>query len=119
MSAFDEAFVLDLRIQFCGEADQTLQTLENLLIQIERQPDPQKLIEMKRSLHNFKGSSRAVGFANLSKLAHELETWCEDGSMASRVDRVLPLLDAVKAAMNAFLESKDASGLIDFVWDLA
>ena len=35
------------------------------------------LVEIKRNLHTLKGSSRMVNQAELSTLAHELESLCE------------------------------------------
>lgn len=60
--------------KFREEAEERLQRVNELYIGLEGSPDDHSRIEeLLREAHTLKGSSRMVGFANISKLAHKLE----------------------------------------------
>ncbi len=60
---------------FCEEAWESLQTSENLLIELENNPTSKDLInELFRAVHTVKGGSRLIEVKKIEKLSHELET---------------------------------------------
>jgi two-component system chemotaxis sensor kinase CheA len=68
-------FLAELQQTFFAEADQILEELEASLMQLEGSGfDESTINKVFRLAHNFKGSSRSVGFQNLAGLAHK----CED-----------------------------------------
>lgn len=60
---------------FCEEVWESIQTSENLLIELENSPDSKDLInELFRAVHTVKGGSRLLEIKKIEKLSHELET---------------------------------------------
>ena len=60
---------------FCEEAWESLQVSENLLIELENNPDSSELInELFRAVHTVKGGSRLIEIKKIESLSHELET---------------------------------------------
>lgn len=60
---------------FCEEVWESLQTSENLLIELENSPESKDLInELFRAVHTVKGGSRLLEIKKIEKLSHELET---------------------------------------------
>ena len=60
---------------FCEEAWESLQSSENLLIELENSPESKDLInELFRAVHTVKGGSRLLEIKKIEKLSHELET---------------------------------------------
>jgi two-component system chemotaxis sensor kinase CheA len=71
MSAeLDMSQYLDLFLQ---EADEQIEVLEQETLKLERDPSPARLNAVFRAAHTLKGSSRAMGFANLADLTHVME----------------------------------------------
>lgn len=66
---------LGLISDFCEEAWESLQTSENLLIELENNPNSTELInELFRAVHTVKGGSRLIEIRKIEALSHELET---------------------------------------------
>jgi two-component system chemotaxis sensor kinase CheA len=64
----------ELQEVFFGEADQLLEDLESSLMKLESSGFNDELVnKIFRLAHNFKGSSRSVGFTTLADLAHKAE----------------------------------------------
>jgi len=60
---------------FCEEVWESLQTSENILIELENSPESKDLInELFRAVHTVKGGSRLLEIKKIEKLSHELET---------------------------------------------
>ena len=60
---------------FCEEAWESLQTSENLLIELENDPDSIDAINaLFRAVHTIKGGSRLIEIKKIEVLSHELET---------------------------------------------
>ncbi len=71
-----DSFEQELKQGFLEEAAQMLQEAEQHFLEIESNPEAPGLIEqIFRTAHNFKGSSRAVGFDDLGLFTHELESF--------------------------------------------
>lgn len=62
---------LDLFLQ---EAEEQLELLERELVRLESDPTPERLQAIFRSAHTIKGSSGAMGFAQIAELTHEMES---------------------------------------------
>src|SRR5690606_3043555 len=73
-----DALMKELVQMFAVEAADHLQTLNQTLLALEKQPDsPQKqdyLNAAFRAAHSLKGSARAVELADIERIAHEAET---------------------------------------------
>ena len=64
-----------LRATFLEEAVDTLETLEHAFLALENDRRNTQLIDqIFRSAHNLKGSSKAVGFAEIGAFTHDLES---------------------------------------------
>lgn len=60
---------------FCEEAWDSLQTSENLLVELENNPNSKELInELFRAVHTVKGGARLIEVKKIELLSHELET---------------------------------------------
>jgi two-component system chemotaxis sensor kinase CheA len=94
-------FLAELQQTFFAEADQILEELEASLMQLEGSGfDEATINKVFRLAHNFKGSSRSVGFQDLAGLAHK----CED-LLSKLKSRQLEISQAITSVL---LQSADA-----------
>jgi len=64
---------------FLAEVDELLQRVEEALVDLERQPDDQALLqEIFRAAHTIKGSSATIGHIRMAALTHAMETRLDD-----------------------------------------
>src|ERR671934_2987217 len=96
LSADDQAL-------FLAEVDELLQRVEEALVDLERAPDDQGLLqEIFRAAHTIKGSSATIGHTRLANLTHAMETRLDDvrkGTAAVEpqlIDALLKALDVMK-----------------------
>ncbi len=69
----------DIKNLFKQESEKHLEKSDNLIIELEKQPDNIEIIkEIKREIHTLKGSSRMIGLNNISKVAHQIENIFEN-----------------------------------------
>ena len=74
MSFFSEDRASELKELFFESAQELLQTLNEEALALEKRPgDTETVRSVRRTVHTLKGDSAACGYAELSKLAHELE----------------------------------------------
>lgn len=70
----NDEFIKNLQDGFLVEADELIDQAEALCLNIERSNgDTSSFDQIKRVFHNFKGSSKAVGFDDLANFSHHLE----------------------------------------------
>lgn len=70
----NDEFIKNLQDGFLVEADELVDQAEALCLNIERSKgDAGSFDQIKRVFHNFKGSSKAVGFDELANFSHHLE----------------------------------------------
>ena len=70
----DQSISEQIQKEFLAECDEVICTIENLLIEIEQDPQNSQLhTELFRYVHTLKGSGAAAGFASLSEFTHHLE----------------------------------------------
>ncbi|GAB4117796.1 MAG: chemotaxis protein CheA [Fimbriimonadaceae bacterium] len=58
---------------FLQEADEQIEILEQETLKLEEDPTSERLQIIFRAAHTLKGSSRAMGFAGMAELTHEME----------------------------------------------
>jgi two-component system, chemotaxis family, sensor kinase CheA len=96
MNALD---MQEFQALFAQEAEIRLATLAQLMLQLEHEGGDEALIgSIFREVHTLKGSAAVVGFDNVSRVAHLLESGLEDlrsGRCAVTPDLVDGLLTAV------------------------
>ena len=64
----------EMKRQFSAEVAEHLNTFEQMLLALERQPnDPEAIRVAFRAVHSVKGSSDYVGIRDINALSHELE----------------------------------------------
>jgi two-component system, chemotaxis family, sensor kinase CheA len=64
---------------FLAEIDEILQRFEEALVDLERVPDDQELLqEIFRSAHTIKGNSATIGHSRMAALTHAMETRLDD-----------------------------------------
>jgi two-component system, chemotaxis family, sensor kinase CheA len=100
---------------FLDEAQEQVQTLDEGIIRLEKEPDnPELLQEIFRAAHSLKSSSAAMGFTNMSRLTHAaesvLDTLRSGAACATSVmiDSLLAAVDALKS-----METSIRNGLSD------
>lgn len=70
-----DSFELELKGSFLEEASQLLDDAEQYFLALEKSHDDRVVIEsIFRLAHNFKGSSRAVGFGEMADFSHQMES---------------------------------------------
>jgi two-component system chemotaxis sensor kinase CheA len=73
-----EAISLKYKEAFINESRELLNSLNQLLIQLENNPNNTAIInDTFRYLHNIKGMAATMGFEKITKLSHELESIME------------------------------------------
>jgi two-component system chemotaxis sensor kinase CheA len=71
-----DSFELELKQGFLEEASQLLEDTEQYFLALESRHDDKSVIEsIFRLAHNFKGSSRAVGFGEMADFSHTFESF--------------------------------------------
>jgi two-component system chemotaxis sensor kinase CheA len=74
VSQFSDERAAELKELFFESAQELLQSLNDETLKLEKQPgDLETVRTIRRIVHTLKGDSAAVGFHELSELAHELE----------------------------------------------
>ncbi len=74
MTFFSDDRIAELREFFFESAQELLQALNEQGLELEKRPsDPEALRSVRRTVHTLKGDSAAVGYRELSELAHQLE----------------------------------------------
>ncbi len=74
MSQFSDERGAELRELFFETAQELLQSLNDQAMKLEKHPgDAETIRDIRRVVHTLKGDAAAVGFRELSELAHELE----------------------------------------------
>ncbi len=88
---------------FKQETLERIKNVENLLLKIsEREKDENILSEIKREMHTINGSSRIIGFKNISEIAHLFEDIFKDSEkikqipLKSLIDSTLKSLSIIK-----------------------
>ncbi len=88
---------------FLAEVDELLQRVEESLVDLERQPDDQALLqEIFRAAHTIKGSSATIGHTRMAALTHAMETRLDDVRKgvapvtAELIEALLKALDVLK-----------------------
>jgi len=93
---------------FLKEADEHIVSLQNRLLNLEKEPDNKVLIhDLLRNAHTLKGSARMLGFEDISVIAHKMEDLLkemEDGERqvdGAVVDLLLQGTDAINRMTDA------------------
>jgi two-component system chemotaxis sensor kinase CheA len=88
---------------FLAEVDELLQRVEEALVDLERSPEDNGLVnEIFRAAHTIKGNSATIGHTRLANLTHAMETRLDDvrkGTAAVEpqlIDALLKALDVMK-----------------------
>src|SRR4051795_9854299 len=88
---------------FLAEVDELLQRVEEALVDLERQPDDQVLLQdIFRAAHTIKGSSATIGHTRMAALTHAMETRLDDVRKgvapvtAGLIEALLKALDVLK-----------------------
>lgn len=108
-----------LRGSYVQEADEALEAAEQVLLALDRNREDdagEDLAEAFRALHSLKGNSGFLGFADMERLTHRMETALSamrEGVInvsPGKVGLLLKMLDVLKAAVAEI--SQGASGEI-------
>lgn len=88
---------------FLAEVDELLQRVEESLVDLERAPDDQGLLnEIFRAAHTIKGSSATIGHTRMAALTHAMETRLDDVRKGAAsvtpqlIEALLKALDVLK-----------------------
>ena len=115
-----DEFELELKNGFLEEATQLQSEVEQCFLSLEANPNDQTILEkIFRLAHNIKGSSKAVGFAELGAFTHEFESFIlklKNGEikidhravdlLLAGNDHLRQYFDALRADLNATLDSR-------------
>jgi chemotaxis protein histidine kinase CheA len=115
MSMSDDEFLESLRQDFVTESQDLLENAESHLLDMEKDKNPQHLIEVNRSLHSLKGSARAVGYTDYADLVHNLESNIsasplKQKDMTAFMSTSLRCIDMLRQ-LTEFHANKDSAGV--------
>jgi two-component system, chemotaxis family, sensor kinase CheA len=105
MTQFPDERGAELRELFFESAQELMQSLNDEALKLEKQPGDGEIVRtLRRIVHTLKGDSAAVGFQELSEVAHEfedalaLETAAAHGSLAEIAFAAADMFSAMLAA---------------------
>jgi two-component system, chemotaxis family, sensor kinase CheA len=105
MSHFSDERALELKELFFETALELLQSLNEETLKLEKKPgDVETVRTIRRIVHTLKGDSAAVGFQELSELAHELEDALAmetDGAPTALAEVAFATADTFTAMLNS------------------
>ena len=105
MSHFSDERALELKELFFETALELLQSLNEETLKLEKTPgDVETVRTIRRIVHTLKGDSAAVGFQELSELAHELEDALAmetDGAPTALAEVAFATADTFTAMLNS------------------
>ncbi len=114
MSFFSDDRAAELRELFFESAEELLQQLNELGLQLEKSPsDAETIRGVRRVVHTLKGDSAACGFRELSGLAHELEDALNPQNAAEMqyavVDVIFTAADTFREMLGAYSKNVQPS----------
>ncbi len=93
---------------FLQEAEEQLQLLDEAIVQMEQAGnDSQLLQEIFRAAHTIKGSSAMIGYAQMTELAHVMESLLDKVSKGTLAVST-PIVDALLHSVDLLREMKDS-----------
>ncbi len=93
---------------FLDEADEQVDTLDQSLLRLEKEPGDQDLLQaIFRAAHSLKSASAAMGFANMSRLTHAAENLL-DGFRSQAMHPDTAVIDVLLAAVDALRTMKES-----------
>lgn len=109
----------DILEDFLTEAEEQLNTLENMMVEVEGNPDSESLNELYRAMHTLKGG---FGFCNLhrcTELTHGAEDLLDvlredvpENVPASWMDLLLAAIDVIRVILSALQTAVEESKTI-------
>ena len=105
MSQFPDERAAELKELFFESALELLQSLNEETLKLEKEPGDLEIVRtIRRIVHTLKGDSAAVGYSELSELAHELEDALalEDGAPAVLAEVAFAAADAFSAMLCSY-----------------
>ncbi|WP_234340158.1 chemotaxis protein CheA [Gorillibacterium timonense] len=101
LSAYREIFIEELNDQ--------LERIDQSLLELEREKNPDVIQTLFRAAHTIKGSSSTMGFREMSELTHEVEfalEWVREHKpdiTAQLIDTLFRALDAMKSLRDHYI----------------
>ena len=86
--------------EFLTRQIDTLGEIENELLDMENEPGPEQLDDLKRFFHTLKGESGLLGFDDVAELCHATEDMIQNEAVAECIDRLLAVKDWLLARFN-------------------
>ncbi|HYL94225.1 MAG TPA: Hpt domain-containing protein, partial [Terriglobales bacterium] len=97
MNFFSDDRMAELRQLFFESAQEILQALNEEALRLEKAPQDAEIVRsIRRAVHTLKGDSAAVGFRELSQIAHELED-----ALTPEVASAAPAAELVELVLSA------------------
>lgn len=113
---FMDEFEIELKVEFLNESEDLLESAESAFLRLETERENADLLnEIFRLAHNLKGTSKAVGFNQLSELTHVAENLIlklKEGSLTasdSIVSTLLEFKDKVQEMVEELKNDLDAT----------
>jgi two-component system chemotaxis sensor kinase CheA len=97
LNFFSDDRMAELRQLFFESAQEILQALNEEALRLEKTPEDAEIVRsIRRAVHTLKGDSAAVGFRELSQIAHELED-----ALVPEVTSAAPSADLVELVLSS------------------
>lgn len=93
---------------FLIESNDHLENVESKILQLEKNPKDMEIINnIFRSIHNIKGSSGFMGFKDIGKVSHELETLLDE-ARKSRLKITPPIFEILYEGVDILKKLREA-----------
>ena len=117
----EDEMMQELRALFIAESADMIESLEDLVLRMEKNPSDEDIIrEMFRLVHTIKGSSLSVGYHELGEFCHVLETLLDavrkkkQEVTESVIESLLEGMDCLSSAIKALQKDMRVSGFEHF-----
>ncbi len=91
----------DIFNEFLGEQNSVLESLENLLLSLEKEKDKETVDTLRRVFHTLKGESAVFGLNDIGRICHLAEDLTESPDTDLPIDKLLSVKDWFKDVFDA------------------
>ncbi|MFZ0391981.1 MAG: chemotaxis protein CheA [Calditrichia bacterium] len=124
---FDSFITPEMTKQFVQESNDLLETLEQDLLELEKNPgDNERLENSFRALHSLKGNAGFLGFNDIQSVCHKAESFLEEvrsnriSAKGEQYAQLIQILDFIRSAVEGVDKGGEAGifgveGILDYM----
>jgi two-component system, chemotaxis family, sensor kinase CheA len=103
----------DIVAEFLSRQGESLEYVENLVLDIETNETDSDLPDLMRIFHTLKGEASLLGYEDVSRLAHKTEDLLQREPLGACVDRILDVKDWLAVKFESLTGEGEAPGPLE------